>query len=217
MAGRKGNPMSWKSILTSIVSAATLCAGAAKVEWEPVNRYEQSLAYTNDGWYAASAPAHAIWLDAFNAETGRVRNVHQFLPHENDPDFFIRYLQRQYSNDMQTIQGRVKWHGKPIAQEIDDTNRMCKIERFADGTIHVSPFRKPQPYDNLSFHAKTNHPAWKASAAKRKAALEKRRAEIAARRNVLPGLKEAQLKTFDNKNTESNVTVNVNIGGGNGR
>ena len=169
------------------------------------------------GW-RGGAPAHDIWLDAFNAETGRVRNVRQFLPHENDPDFFIRYLQRQYSNDMKTVQGRVKWHGQPVKQEIDDTNRMCKIERFADGTVHVSPFRKPRPYDNLSFHARTNHPAWKADAAKRKALLEKRRAEIAARKNVLPGLKEAQLKIFDNKHTESNVTVNVNIGGvSNGR
>ena len=217
--------MSWKSILTSIASAAALCAGAAKVELEPVNRYEQHLAYTNDGWYAASAPAHDIWLNAFNAETGRVRKVRQFLPHENDPDFFIRYLQRQYSNDMQTIQGRIKWHGKPVYQGIDDTNRMCKIERFADGTIHVSPFLKPQPYDNLSYHDRTNHPAWKADAPKRKAALEKRkailekrRAEIAARKSVLPGLKEAQLQAFDNKNTESNVTVTINIGGkGNGR
>ena len=82
----------------------------------------------------------------------------------------------------------------------------------------MSPFRKPQPYDNLSFHDKTNHPAWKANVAKRKAILEKRRAAIAARKNVLPGLKDAQLKAFDSRNTESNVTVNVNIGGSrNGR
>ena len=217
--------MSWKIILISIASAAALCAGAGAVKWEPVNRYEQlstnfapDEAYLSAGWHGG-ASAHTVWLNAFNAETGRVRNVRQFLPHENDPDFFIRYLQRQYSNDMQTIQGRIKWHGKPVYQGIDDTNRMCKIERFADGTIHVSPFRKAQPYDNLSFHAKTNHPAWKANVAKRKAAfLEKRRAELASRKNIIPGLKDAQLKTFDNKHTESNVTVNVNIGGvGNGR
>lgn len=216
--------MNLKSILISIASAAALCAGAAKVKWEPVNRYEQPStnfapdeACMSSGWHGG-APAHAAWLNAFNAETGRVRKVRQFLPHGNDPDFFIRHLQRQYSNDMRTIQGRVKWHGKPVMQEIDDTNRMCKIERFADGTIHVSPFRKPQPYDNLSFHDKTNHPAWKANVAKRKAILEKRRAAIAARKNVLPGLKDAQLKAFDSRNTESNVTVNVNIGGSrNGR
>lgn len=210
--------MSWKSILTSIASAATLCAGAAKVKWEPVNRYEQCRIFTNYSFDtcmpAVGAPAHAAWLDAFNAETGRVRKVRQFLPHENDLDFFLRHLQKQYSNDMQTIQGRIKWHGKPVYQGIDDTNRMCKIERFADGTIHVSPFQKKAH----SFHAKTNNPAWKANVTKRKAVLEKRRAEIAARKNVLPGLKDAQLQTFDNKHTESNVTVNVNIGGvSNGR
>lgn len=184
--GEKGDHLvNLKSILISIASAAALSGSCAVTRWN----------------LADAVPG-----------TGRVTRVVQFLPHENNPDFFIRYLQRQYSNDMKTVQGRVKWHGKPVMQEIDDTNRMCKIERFADGTVHVSPFRKPQPYDNLSFHAKTNHPAWKANVAKRKALLEKRRAAIAARKNIIPGLKEAQLKTFDNKNTESNVTVNVNIG-----
>lgn len=203
--------MSWKSILTSTVSVAAVCAVAGSVEWKPPEvRYVQPLARTND-WAAAGVPTHTLWFDAFNAETGRVRNVRQFLPHSCDAGFFIRHLQRQYSNDMQTVQGRIRWHGRPVYQGIDDTNRMCKVERFADGTIHVEPFRK------VDFASRTNSAAWKANAARRKAALEKRRAEIAAKKNVLPGLKEAQLKTFDNKNTESNVTVNVNIGGGNGR
>ena len=126
--------------------------------------------------------------------------------------FLLDWLARQYSNDVRTLQGRIKWHGKPVRQELDDTNRMCKVEYYADGTVHVSPFRK------VDFASRTNSAAWKANAAKCKAALEKRRAEIAARKNIIPGLKEVQLKTFDNKNTESNVTVNINIGGSrNGR
>ena len=133
-------------------------------------------------------------------------------------DFLLAHLARQYSNDMRSVTGRVKWHGKPVRQEIDATNRMCKIERYADGTVHVEPYRPPRPYDNLPFHAKTNHPAWKEAVVKRKAILAARRAAIEARRNVLPGLKDAQLKAFDSRNTESNVTVNVNIGGSrNGR
>ena len=169
--------MSWKSILTSIVSIVVMFFGK--------NAEAQNLG-TNR---VTKATTHAI------------PNV----------EFLLEWLGRQYTNDMKTLSGRIKWHGKPIAQEIDDTNRMCKVERFADGTIHVEPFRK------VDFASRTNSVSWKANATKRKALLEKRRAEIAARKNVLPGLKEAQLKTFDSKNTESNVTVNINIGGGNGR
>lgn len=123
--------------------------------------------------------------------------------------FLLDHLWRQYSNDMQSVTGRVKWHGRPIRQEIDGTNRMCKIERYADGTVHIEPFRTPSE----NWAARTNNPAWRKSAEKRKEMLAKRRAQIAAKRSVLPGLTDAQLKTFDNKNAESNVTVNVNIGG----
>lgn len=186
MAGRKGNPMSWKSILTSIVSVTVSCGFAVVTDWTVA---DVTLSGTGR---VTQATTHAI------------PNV----------EFLIEWLGRQYTNDMKTLSGRIKWHGKPIAQEIDDTNRMCKVERFADGTIHVEPYRKDRKGD---FAARTNSVSWKAKVAKRKAALEKRRAEIAARRNVLPGLKEAQLKTFDSKNTVSNVTVNINIGGGNGR
>ena len=112
-------------------------------------------------------------------------------------DFLLTHLARQYSNDMRTVTGRVKWHGKPVRQEIDATNRMCKIERYADGTVHVEPFRPPKPRGVV-----TN-----------KAAIAARRAAIQARRNVLPGLKDAQLKAHDAKHSQSNVTVNINIGG----
>ena len=147
--------------------------------------------------------------EAQNPGTNRVTKATEHgVPHIG---FILEWLANQYTNDMKTLSGRIRWYGRPVMQEIDDTNRMCKVEIYADGTRHEEPFRK------VDFASRTNSVAWKANAAKRKAAIEKRRAEIAARRNVLPGLKEAQLKTFDNKNTESNVTVNVNIGGGNGR
>lgn len=211
--------MNLKSILILTVSAAAFCA-LGSVEWKMVNRYEQSStnfapdeAYASSGW-RGGAPAHDIWLDReVHSVTGRIRSVKQFLPHSGSMEFFLSHMQRQYSNDMRTVSGRVKWHGKPVRQEIDATNRMCKIERYADGTVHVEPFRPPRPYDNLPFHAKTNHPAWKADAIKRKAMFAARRAAIEARRNVLPGLKDAQLKAHDAKHSESNVTVNINIGG----
>lgn len=145
--------------------------------------------------------AAAFCASAFS-QTGRV--VKATVHATPSADFLLAHLARQYSNDMRTVSGRVKWHGKPVRQEIDNTNRMCKIERYADGTVHVEPF-KP-----MSINAVPGTREYK----KKAAAL---RAAIKARRNVLPGLKDAQLKTFDNKNTESNVTVNINIGGGNGR
>lgn len=143
-------------------------------------------------------------------QTNRVTKATEHeRPH---PGFILEWLTNRYTNDMKTLAGRIKWHGKPVRQELDDTNRMCMVEYYADGTVHVEPFRK------VDFTSRTNSAAWKANAVKRREALMKRRAEIAAKKSVLPGLKDAQLQTFDNKNTESNVTVNINIGGkSNGR
>lgn len=174
--------MNLKSILILTVSAAALCA-LGSIEWKMVNRYEQE-------GEPYSAPE--------SSATGRVTKatVHA----TPSADFLLAHLARQYSNDMRTVSGRVKWHGKPIRQEIDSTNRMCKIERYADGTVHIEPF-KP-----ISINAVPGTREYK----KKAAAL---RAAIKARRNVLPGLKDAQLKTHDAKHSESNVTVNINIGG----
>lgn len=174
--------MNLKSILILTVSAAAFCAVA-----DPCPMCPQST----NGWYSAGPCPHMF--------TGRVTKatVHA----TPSADFLLAHLARQYSNDMRTVSGRVKWHGKPVRQEIDATNRMCKIERYADGTVHVEPFVPPKP-----FHVVTNSLAWKKKAAARRAAIE-------ARRNVLPGLKDAQLKAHDAKHSQSNVTVNINIGG----
>lgn len=152
------------------------------------------------------------------AQTNRVAKATE---HGRPADgFLLDWLARQYTNDMRTFQGRIKWHGKPVRQELDDTNRMCMVEYYADGTVHVGPYRKKE-----NFHSLTNTALWRdASKAKRQKVLDKQekikalRAKIEAKKSVLPGLKEAQLQTFDNKNTQSNVTVNINIGGvSNGR
>jgi hypothetical protein len=148
------------------------------------------------------------------AQTNRVAKATE---HGRPADgFLLDWLARQYTNDMRTLQGRIKWHGKPVRQELDDTNRMCMVEYYADGTVHVDPYRKKE-----NFHSLTNTALWKnASGAKRQKVIEMRRkakalrAKIEAEKSVLPGLKAAQLQTFDNKNMESNVTVNINIGGG---
>ena len=195
--------MNLKSILILTVSAAAFCA-LGSIEWKMVNRYElQSTnfapdeAYMSSGWHGG-APAHDVWIDReVHSETGRIRSVKQFLPHSGSMEFFLSHMRRQYFNDMRTVTGRVKWHGKPVRQEIDSTNRMCKIEWYADNTVHVEPFRPPKPRGVV-----TN-----------KAAIAARRAAIEARRNVLPGLKDAQLKAHDAKHSQSNVTVNISIGG----
>lgn len=167
--------MNLKSILTLTVSAAALCASAVKV-------------FDGDGWYTPMPdPTNCVTRATVHAAPST--------------DFLLAHLARQYSNDMLTVTGRVKWHGKPVRQEIDMTNRMCKTERYADGTVHVEPFRPPKPRAAI-----TNSLAWKKQAAVRRAAIQ-------ARRNVLPGLKAAQLKAHDAKHSQSNVTVNINIGG----
>lgn len=154
---------------------------------------------------AAAVAVFTSCLSAFS-QTNRVTEATVHTAPSNE--FLLAHLARQYSNDMRTVQGRVKWHGKPVAQTID-TNRLCKIERYADGTTHVEPFRT----STESYAMRTNSASWKSAAGKRKAALAARRAQIAARKSVAPGLKEARLATFDARHSESNVTINVNIGG----
>jgi len=53
-------------------------------------------------------------------------------------------MNRKYHRDVETPGGRTAWHGKLVMQEID-TNRLVKIERYADGTEFEFPFESPKP------------------------------------------------------------------------
>lgn len=56
----------------------------------------------------------------------------------------LQLMNRKYHRDVETPGGRTAWHGKLVMQTID-TNRMVKIERYADGTEFEFPFEPPKP------------------------------------------------------------------------
>lgn len=56
----------------------------------------------------------------------------------------LQLMNRKYHRDVENPNGRTAWHGKLVMQEID-TNRLVKIERYADGTEFEFPFEPPKP------------------------------------------------------------------------
>lgn len=56
----------------------------------------------------------------------------------------LQLMNRKYHRDVETPSGRTAWHGKLVMQTID-TNRLVKIERYADGTEFEFPFEPPKP------------------------------------------------------------------------
>ena len=79
----------------------------------------------------------------------------------------LQLMNRKYHRDVETPGGRTAWHGKLVMQEID-TNRLVKIERYADGTEFEFPFEPPKP--------KTPAPTKSANVPARLAAARARRA-----------------------------------------
>lgn len=56
----------------------------------------------------------------------------------------LQLMNRKYHRDVETPGGRTAWHGELVMQTID-TNRLIKIERYADGTEFEFPFEPPKP------------------------------------------------------------------------
>lgn len=113
-----------------------------------------------------------------------------------DYDFLMSSISRQYSNDVRTVSGRTRWHGKLVSQEIDDTNRFVKIERYADGTAFLIQFGKRQNDYASTFSNKTA----RAASAKRTS------------NHPVKAFRQAADLAQYNKSVVSNITVNVEIG-----
>jgi len=56
----------------------------------------------------------------------------------------LAMLDRVYSNDCATAQGRVRWHGK-VTRTLIDTNALTKAQVHEDGYVHVVPFNSAVP------------------------------------------------------------------------
>lgn len=88
----------------------------------------------------------------------------------------LQLINRKYHRDVETPAGRRKWHGALVMQTID-TNRLVKIERYADGTEFEFPFEPPKP--------KTPAPTKSANVPARLAEARARRAAETATTNTV--------------------------------
>ena len=162
-----------------------------------------------DGKEQLAAPMR---LSTFRAPLDNDRRVRKYWVQQ--PDGVSENMDKQFVKiySVEVSGNKIITKGSLAGVSVMPFLRFCQtVSVFADGTVHIEPFRPRKP-----FHMATNSAAYKSAAAKRKAQLaaaRRVRAEIAARKSVLPGLKDAQLKTHDAKHSESNVTVNINIGG----
>lgn len=57
----------------------------------------------------------------------------------------LAMLDRVYSNDCQTAEGRKRWHGK-VTRTVIDTNALTKSQIHEDGYVHVSRFHCSVPH-----------------------------------------------------------------------
>lgn len=122
------------------------------------------------------------------AQTYSVTN----LPVKSDAEItalIIKERREKLNKELRSVGGRQKHHGKLVMQEIDDTNRLVKIERYADGTVYEIPFRNPTPRDRF----------------------KKRTEQMRRSKSILPGVDKAREQNVINRNSVSNVTVNINV------
>ena len=140
----------------------------------------------------------AAMLVAFAACSAQALEIQPSRPF--DKEFVLDAFKRQYSNDVMHASGRVKWHGKLVDQIIDDTNKLVKIERYADGTQFIISFGGSKPADLGTLLTNRMN-----------------RLKSARKRNPLANhpvrvFREAGEQAQINKSIVSNVTVNVEIG-----
>ena len=116
------------------------------------------------------------------------------LPVKTDAEItalIIKERRERLYAELKTLGGRTKYHGKLVMQEIDDTNRLVKIERYADGTVYELPFTPRKNKDQFK---------------------AKRKIMPKMKPSVLPGVDKARESNWRNRNTVSNLTVITEVG-----
>lgn len=110
----------------------------------------------------------------------------------------IRLQMSLYDGDMRSQDGRRRWHGKLVHEEIY-TNELVKVEVYSnavDGAVwRYRTHFKPKVSDPTAYNKRLPQPPMT---------------------NGIPvALAKARMQTYENRNTESNVTVKVTVGGTN--
>lgn len=129
----------------------------------------QNCAYLSDEYPQFAAVTNAI-VSACAATSAQVEAILDAAKDQAVSDVLLR---RVYDADMQTDQGRSRWHGRPVETRFD-TNAQVKVQVYADGYRYEQPFRSAKPATIDSRVA-----AAKAKAAREAAEEKRRQARIA--------------------------------------
>lgn len=107
----------------------------------------------------------------------------------------IRLQMDKYDHDMRSTSGRREWHGTLLRQEVY-TNELCAVEVYTN-KIDGSIWRYKYPFKPKMTTAEAN----------------RKRLKSPPKVNGIPKkLAEARLKRYQELNTKSNITVNIEAG-----
>ena len=107
----------------------------------------------------------------------------------------IRLQMAKYDHDMRSTSGRREWHGTLLRQEVY-TNELCAVEVYTN-KLDGSVWRYKYPFKPRPTAAEVN-------------AMRLKQPPIV--KGVPKKLAEARLRRYQELNTKSNVTVNVEAG-----
>ena len=100
----------------------------------------QCCAYISDSHPLFSlATNHVVTVGIVTAE-----EMAQILSASVDSAVSDELLRRVYAADMETIDGRKRWHGN-VVETVFDTNKLEKVQTHEDGYVHRSPFARLTP------------------------------------------------------------------------
>ena len=96
----------------------------------------QNCVYLSDEYPQFAAITNAI----VSSGAATSQEVAAILSASKDPAVADALLRRVYDKDMDSPNGRVKWHGA-VTNTVFDTNALVKVQYHADGYVHRQSFR----------------------------------------------------------------------------
>lgn len=134
---------------TQYSKLAVITAAKAVGKWDGIKAWIAAAGY-EDEWNACQYlsddyPQFAAITNAVvQSGVASVEDIERIIYASRDtavPDAMIAHV---VSNECLTASGRVKWHGKVVATNIDTNALVCSIV-YADGYVHNEPFRAARP------------------------------------------------------------------------
>ena len=131
------------SKLAIITTAKSMGKWQALKSWiaaADLNEEWDACQYLSDGYPAFSTVTNAI----ITSGVATVEEVAAILEASKDTALPDDLLMRFYQNEMNSADGRVRWHGRKT-REIVNTNTLEKTTIYTDGTIFTDPAKITTP------------------------------------------------------------------------